>query len=118
MALVFKKEKKKIPIFKLLALAVIGLILLLGSNAFANAIKDTIGYRGLLSPQVGRYQIQAVPHFDLGGDALVAWVIDTVTGQVRTCWYSTNPRTVSNKNPTPMYSCMPWTEDDRDEFGK
>ena len=89
MALVFKKEKKKIPIFKLIALAVIGLILLLGSNAFANAFKDTIGYRGLVAPQIGRYQIEHItnnPRVDkLFDEATTAWVLDTVTGQLRFC---------------------------------
>ena len=116
MALTFKsKQQRKLPIFKLLALAVIGLILLLGSNAFANAFKDTIGYRGLVAPQIGRYQVEHITNnpraANLFNEGTTAWVLDTVTGQLRFCY-------VFPISDTPYPRCGHWSEDDRDEYKK
>ena len=145
MALTFKpKRQGKLPILKLLALAVVALVLLLGSNAFAaeNVLltkkectileadkiigdsdaplpKECITYaadriirgsnRDSAAKQIGRYQMSA-----FAGSPRV-WVLDTTTGQVRTC----EPKWSGKKyvwEALPV--CFPWSLDDREAFYK
>ena len=74
MALIFKKEKRKILNPKLLLLALVALIALVALPAFAD--------------DNGRYQME----FDSED---YVWVLDTKTGVIRICWMRPN-------NYTPM----------------
>ena len=147
MALTFKqKRQRRLSIPKLLALAVVALVLLLGSNAFAadnvsrlitkkectileadKIIEDSDAplpkecitvaadriirgsNRAYAAKQIGRYQMSA-----FAGSPRV-WVLDTATGQVRTC----EPKWSGKKyvwEALPV--CFPWSLDDREAFYK
>lgn len=107
MALTFKpKRQLKLPILKLLALAVAALILLLGSDAFSATEKE----RNALKDQIGRYQIIHIPQ-DEWKRAVITYVLDTVTSQIKVCVQPIN------EGKTKIY-CNEWSEDNRDEYGK
>ena len=111
MALTFKpKRQRKLSIPKLLALAVVALVLLLGTNAFSATEKE----RNKLKDQIGRYQ-----RFAVEKDPSVWFVFDTATGQSRICtpftFRSGSGNFIWEEHP-PI--CHPWSEDDREKYGK
>ena len=106
MALIFKKEKRKILSPKLLLLALVALIALIALPAFAQKEltleeRQLIVDRRITSQQIGRYQLGASSNLQI-------WVLDTITGQVRVCEpdYQFPPK------------CYSWSKDDRFENGK
>ena len=107
MTLTFKqKQQRRLPIFKLVALSVIGLILLLGSSAFsATDGEKRVKYK-LLKDQIGRYMV-----LNDGMKNHAIWVLDTVTGQLRWCY-------VVQKKGVSEPKCGIWSEDDREKYGK
>ena len=95
MALTFKqKRQRKLSISKLLALALVGLILLLGSNAFSQQMPSAKILNETLSSEIHKDRFQTggtFKHSQTGKDYI--WVLDSVTGQVRYCY---------------MNGCGPW----------
>jgi hypothetical protein len=113
LALTFKpKRQRKLPILKLLGLAIVGLILLLVSNAFS----ATDGERRVLKDQIGRYQMVSIQSKEFENKELgaVVMVLDTITGQVRVCEKYESAGYEKNYAP----DCYGWSKDDRDENGK
>lgn len=94
MALIFKKEKRKILNPKLLLLALVALIALVALPAFADG--------------QGKYQAVPLTTTDNRMDGAI-WVVDTTTGQVKICTVSQYVRP----------SCTGWTpnlpSDDKNE---
>ena len=104
MALTFKqKRQRKLSISKLLALAIVALVLLLGSNAFS---VTEIEIRALKN-EIGRYQFESKGFRD-------ARILDTITGQIRLCFLDTDKDLTKER----ILKCHDWSEDDRDKFGK
>lgn len=102
MALTFsRRRQRKLSIPKLLALAVVAAVLLLGSNAFSATEKE----RNKLKDQIGRYQ------FENKGTGM-ANILDTITGQIRMCLITKETYDIYK------WTCHPWSNDDRDNFGK
>ena len=104
MALTFsKKRQRRLPILRLLALALVALVLMLGSNAFSATKKE----RDALNNQIGRYQFESKGFRD-------ARILDTITGQIRLCFVDTDKDWTKER----ILKCHDWSEDDRDKFGK